>query len=197
MRVTSRGLGRKELVMDFREYEVIRDGDDIIVRGTIYEPVNWDFSIRMCEDDLSGLIRVGLRRPTLALILRGLLRLPRWRRAHWSTDRASHVAQVKERRRVRSQEAEKVAPKPAARPAPKPEERPASPAAPRPEERPATSTVEKPVVGLAAQRARSAALRPVLGGARVNDETDETADTEDEPEVEGRAAGDAETAIGD
>ena len=54
MRLTSRGLGRKELVMDFREYDVIRNGDEILVVGTINEPVHWDFTIRMCEDDLAS-----------------------------------------------------------------------------------------------------------------------------------------------
>jgi len=54
MRLRSRGLGRKELVMDFREYETIREGDEVVVVGTIRDPVNWDFSIRFCRQRRSN-----------------------------------------------------------------------------------------------------------------------------------------------
>ena len=96
MRLTSRGLGRKELVMDFREYDVIRNGDEILVVGTINEPVHWDFTIRMCEDDLAGIARVAVRRPMIALILRSTFR--RNKHHHWNTDRKTHVAEVIQRR---------------------------------------------------------------------------------------------------
>ena len=41
MRLKSRGLGRKELVMDFREYTTIREDGEAVVVGTIRDPVNW------------------------------------------------------------------------------------------------------------------------------------------------------------
>jgi len=66
----SRGLGRKELVMDFREYEIARDGDEVVVTGTIREPVNWDFTIRINGDDIPGMLRLGLHRHTLAMAVR-------------------------------------------------------------------------------------------------------------------------------
>jgi hypothetical protein len=96
MRLTSRGLGRKELVMDFREYDVFRNGDEILVVGTINEPVHWDFTIRMCEDDLAGIARVAVRRPMIALILRSTIR--RNKHHHWNTDRKTHIAEVAQRR---------------------------------------------------------------------------------------------------
>ncbi len=74
MKLRSRGLGRKELVMDFREYEVSRDGDDVVVTGTIREPVNWDFTIRITGDDIPGMLRLGLHRHTLAMATRWALR---------------------------------------------------------------------------------------------------------------------------
>lgn len=70
MKLRSRGLGRKELVMDFREYEVARDGDEVVVSGTIREPVNWDFTIRISGDDIPGMLRLGLHRHTLAMAVR-------------------------------------------------------------------------------------------------------------------------------
>ena len=56
--------------MDFREYEITRDGDDVVVSGTIHEPVNWDFTIRMTGDDIPGMLRLGLHRHTLAMAAR-------------------------------------------------------------------------------------------------------------------------------
>ena len=70
MRLKSKGLGKKELVMDFREYTVVREGDELVVVGTIRDPINWDFTIRMCEDDLAGLAR------------------PRWQSQHRRVDHA-------------------------------------------------------------------------------------------------------------
>ncbi|KAA0236225.1 MAG: hypothetical protein JJLCMIEE_03258 [Acidimicrobiales bacterium] len=93
MKLKSRGLGRKELVMDFREYTVARDGNEIVITGTIREPVHWDFSIRMCEDDLAGVTRVALQRPTLGLILRAMFK--RNKDAHWSVDRKEHLEQAR------------------------------------------------------------------------------------------------------
>ncbi len=68
--------------MDFREYTVERDGKEIIIKGTITEPVRWDFSIRMCEDDLPGISRVALKKATLGFLLRSMFK--RKKDNHWS-----------------------------------------------------------------------------------------------------------------
>lgn len=75
MKVKSRGLGRKELVMDLRRYDLSRDGDDMLVSGMITEPVNWDFTIRMTPGDIPGMLRVAASRHTLGLGARWALRL--------------------------------------------------------------------------------------------------------------------------
>lgn len=95
MRLRSRGLGSKELVMDFREYEIVYEGEELVVVGTIRDPVNWDFTIRVCEDDLAGLIRLMLNPKTLLLVLRSLFN--RNPKTHWSQERAEHVAEGKTR----------------------------------------------------------------------------------------------------
>lgn len=98
MKLKSRGLGRKELVMDFREYTVVREGPEVVIRGTIHEPVHWDFSIRLCEDDVPGIARVATQRTMLGWLLRAVLR--RERHAHWTNDRAAHLAEANARRRA-------------------------------------------------------------------------------------------------
>jgi hypothetical protein len=95
MRLKSKGLGRKELVMDFREYTVVREGDELVVVGTIRDPINWEFTIRLCEDDLAGMLALGANRNTFGLVMRWLFgRRPKH---HWSQDRHEHLAEGKKR----------------------------------------------------------------------------------------------------
>jgi hypothetical protein len=94
MRLKSRGLGRKELVMDFREYEAIREGTEIIIVGTIREPVTWDFSIRMCEDDISGMAQLLRRRSVIKFVWHALFK--RNSDHHWEAERSEHIAKGKE-----------------------------------------------------------------------------------------------------
>lgn len=104
MKLKSRGLGRKELVMDFREYDVTIEDGELVISGTIHEPVHWDFSIRMCEDDVPGVARVALRKATIGMLLKAALK--RNKRAHWTNGREEHLEQVKARR---AEKAEKKA----------------------------------------------------------------------------------------
>ena len=82
--------------MDFREYAVVREGDEVVIVGTIRDPVNWDFSIRFCEDDIAGMSQFAVARPTLGMFLRGLFK--RKRHHHWSQERSEHIAEGKRRR---------------------------------------------------------------------------------------------------
>jgi len=84
--------------MDFREYEIVRQGEEIIIVGTIRDPVNWDFTIRICEDDISGTALLLLRRPMLAMLFRGLFK--RRKHGHWNQEQAEHRAEGKRRRQV-------------------------------------------------------------------------------------------------
>lgn len=70
MKLRSKGLGRKELVMDFREYDVSFEDGEVHVTGTIREPVTWDFSIQICGDDIPGMLKIGLNRHTIRLAAR-------------------------------------------------------------------------------------------------------------------------------
>jgi hypothetical protein len=96
MRLRSRGLGKRELVMDFREYALVRKDDEVVVVGTIRDPVSWEFSIRVCEDDLPGLTRLLLNRTMIGLLLRALFK--RRKSHHWSQDHAEHLAEGARRR---------------------------------------------------------------------------------------------------
>ncbi len=95
MRLKSKGLGKKELVMDFREYTVVREGDELVVVGTIRDPINWDFTIRMCEDDLAGMIALGSNPSVFGLIWRWLFGSKP--KHHWGQEREEHLAEGKKR----------------------------------------------------------------------------------------------------
>jgi hypothetical protein len=90
--------------MDFREYQVVRDGDEIVVVGTIREPVTWDFTIRICEDDLAGIANLATQKPTWGLLLRALFK--RNKSHHWSKERAVQSAEAQQRRHANREKAQ-------------------------------------------------------------------------------------------
>lgn len=94
MRLRSKGLGRREMVMDFREYEVITEGDELVVVGIIRDPVTWDFSIRFCEDDYPAVFKLAFHPQTLKAVLRAFIN--RFRKHHWGRDRTEHQAAGRE-----------------------------------------------------------------------------------------------------
>jgi hypothetical protein len=81
--------------MDFREYDIVADGEEVVIVGTIRDPVNWDFTIRFCEDDVPGVTRLVLRKKMLGLLLRSFFR--RKKHHHWGQERAEHLAEGKRR----------------------------------------------------------------------------------------------------
>jgi hypothetical protein len=74
MKLWSRGLGKQQLKMDFMQYEITQEGEEIVIAGRIVEPVNWDFWIRFDENDVPGLIRVAKNRKLIRMVLRRYLR---------------------------------------------------------------------------------------------------------------------------
>ena len=96
MRLRSKGLGRREMVMDFREYEVVMEGDELVVVGIIRDPVTWDFSIRFCEDDYLAVFKLAFHPQTLKAVFRALLN--RFRHNHWNKERVQHQAEGRESR---------------------------------------------------------------------------------------------------
>lgn len=94
MRLRSRGLGRKELVMDFREYRAVRNGDELVISGSVHEPVHWDFSFRVCQDDVPGLVKMIAGPSMLRFVLASLFKAKK--KHHWSNELDEHKAQVKE-----------------------------------------------------------------------------------------------------
>jgi hypothetical protein len=81
--------------MDFREYDAVREGDEVVIVGTIRDPVNWDFGIRVCQDDIPGMLRLMLRKSLISLAIRWLF--SRKVKHHWSQEHSEHLAEGKQR----------------------------------------------------------------------------------------------------
>ena len=82
MKLWSRGLGKQELKMDFMNYDVRRDGQEVVISGRITDPVNWEFWIRFDEDDVPGLIRVAKNPSIIGMVGRHFLKkIFFWRRS--------------------------------------------------------------------------------------------------------------------
>ena len=71
MKMWSRGLGKRELVMDCREYVVKKDpdSDNIMIFGQITDPVHWEFKITVGPDDIPGVIKLFLHFCVIKLTL--------------------------------------------------------------------------------------------------------------------------------
>ena len=79
--------------MDFREYRAARNGDELVITGSVHEPVHWDFSFRVCQDDVPGLVKMIAGPSMLRFVVSSLLR--RKKHHHWSNDLKEHRAEVK------------------------------------------------------------------------------------------------------
>lgn len=74
MKVWSKGLGKVELIFELEKYWIEKekgeDGDMIYyVKGTITEPVVWDFKITMTKEDVPGLMKMALDWKILSMFL--------------------------------------------------------------------------------------------------------------------------------
>ena len=72
MRVWSKGLGTRELVIDFAKSSITREGDKVLVRGVIQEPIAWNFEITLSKEDVPGLFNVIVSTAVLSHFARNI-----------------------------------------------------------------------------------------------------------------------------
>lgn len=61
MKLKSRGLGKRELVIDLKDCEIKSENGELVLSGTVQRPVTWEFSIRVSQDDIPGMLKVAMR----------------------------------------------------------------------------------------------------------------------------------------
>jgi hypothetical protein len=76
MKLWSRGLGTTEIKMDFRYYKITKDpySNNVLVSGTITDPVNWEFRITMEPEDIPGFMKVFFNISLLTLAIKNAYR---------------------------------------------------------------------------------------------------------------------------
>lgn len=72
MKVWSKGLGKLELFADFKNYYTEAENDEVYIKGTITDPVVWDFKITVTREDIPGLTHLILNKNMLKLLLKNL-----------------------------------------------------------------------------------------------------------------------------
>lgn len=60
MRFWSKGLGERELVIDLSKGKLTLEEGKVLMRGTIKEPVAWNYEITLFKEDVRGILRVAL-----------------------------------------------------------------------------------------------------------------------------------------
>lgn len=70
MKLWSKGLGSMEIYMDFRRYGIVQEGEEVHIKGTITEPVIWNFVITFTRDDIPGLIKIALDKKILWMFIK-------------------------------------------------------------------------------------------------------------------------------
>lgn len=68
MKLWSKGLGTKTLVLNLQEGvpSVVPDG--LLIKGTIKEPVWWDYTITMTDKDLIDILKVAVNQETVTYL---------------------------------------------------------------------------------------------------------------------------------
>lgn len=74
MKLWSRGLGKTELEMDFRYYQVKSNvaSENVYIIGKITDPVNWEFRITLGPEDIPGLIKMFMNFGVIKLALKNM-----------------------------------------------------------------------------------------------------------------------------
>ena len=60
MRFWSKGLGERELVIDLSKGKLTMEEGKVLMRGTIKEPVAWNYEITLFKEDVRGILRIAI-----------------------------------------------------------------------------------------------------------------------------------------
>lgn len=95
MKLWSRGLGRTEILMDFRYYKTVKDpeNENVYILGSMQDPVNWEFKITFSPEDVPGLIKTFFTFSMIKLMVKHFYRyfIYLWNRKNFDGDEASDL----------------------------------------------------------------------------------------------------------
>ena len=92
MKIRSRGLGRRELLMDLKEFTVAKEGGGILLKGVTHAPITWETTVTVGPEDVGSILRMVFKPAVLRLGLR-------WAFRRKSTPATTDGAEIPLRRR--------------------------------------------------------------------------------------------------
>lgn len=73
VKVWSRGLGKQALNLDFAKSDVVREGNEVIIKGILRSGgIIWDTKVTFTKEDIPGLLYFVLSFPVLFHLLRNI-----------------------------------------------------------------------------------------------------------------------------
>jgi|GEM_PF-5101300 len=75
MKIRSRGLGKRELHMDLREFKITSESKEVVLTGVTHAPVTWETNIRIRSEDIGGFIKIALNPKMIKLVFRWVFRM--------------------------------------------------------------------------------------------------------------------------
>ena len=72
MKMWSQGLGKIELEVDGRCMNVVKEGQNTMIKGVTDAPVEWKFEVTLEKDDLPGLLHLAFKKNTLIFLIRNM-----------------------------------------------------------------------------------------------------------------------------
>jgi hypothetical protein len=75
MKIWSRGLGKMTLEFDLGSCNVVNEEEELVLKGKVGPPVNWEFWIRINREDVPGFMKVAMRRTSFVFAIKYFLAL--------------------------------------------------------------------------------------------------------------------------
>ncbi len=74
MKLWSRGLGKTEVYMDFRQYQSLKDpkSENILIIGNMQDPVTWEFKITLQPEDIAGVMKMLFNFSMIKFVIKNL-----------------------------------------------------------------------------------------------------------------------------
>lgn len=74
MKLWSRGLGKTEIYMDFRQYKTMKDPEtgNILIIGSMQSPVTWEFKVTMQPEDIGGIMKALFSTAMIWFVLKNI-----------------------------------------------------------------------------------------------------------------------------
>ena len=72
MRFWSKGLGERELDIEFDKSNITKEEGKVVLRGVLKAPVTWNYEATLFNEDVGGIFRIMLSIPGIVYFLKNI-----------------------------------------------------------------------------------------------------------------------------